>query len=64
MLDFPLELQDEELWFTPIRTFDKFIKEETPMEKTSVLLRTIQICASIYNMASMKTSQEMTADDA
>jgi hypothetical protein len=34
------------------------------MEKLSILLRTINICSSVYTMACLKSSQLMVADDA
>lgn len=51
------------MWIDAIATFDKFCKEETPMEKLHVLLRTIRICSSIFEMASLKADEMMTADD-
>ncbi|CDW80527.1 UNKNOWN [Stylonychia lemnae] len=62
-LDFPEELQDESLWIDAISAFDKFSKEETPMEKLQVVLRTVQICSQVYHMANIKDNKEMTFDE-
>jgi hypothetical protein len=37
------ELHDDALWLDAICTFDKFSKEETPVEKLMVIARTIRI---------------------
>jgi len=37
------ELHDEALWLDAICTFDKFSKEETPVDKLLVVSRTIRI---------------------
>ena len=62
-LDFPEELQDPDLWTDAISIFDKFALAETPLDKLSVLLRTIRVCSSVFQMASVKAGQMMTADD-
>lgn len=62
-LKLPEELQDEELWIDAISSFDKLSKEETPMEKLNVIMRTQMICSEVYHMASLKENREMTADD-
>jgi hypothetical protein len=53
-LGFQQELQDDELWIDAISTFDKLTKEETPLDKLRVILRTVRICSSVFEMASLK----------
>jgi len=51
------------LWEDAINIFDQFIKEETPLDKLQVVLRTMKICSHIYHMASVKDNREMTFDE-
>ena len=37
------ELHDDALWLDAICTFDKFSKEETPVDKLQVISRTLRI---------------------
>lgn len=53
-LGFSDELKDPELWVEAISAFDMFCKEETPMEKLNVLLRTLRICSAVFEMATIK----------
>lgn len=55
-LDIPVELRDDALWLDAICTFDKFSKEETPVEKLMVIARTVRILNQIFHMASSKES--------
>lgn len=57
------ELRDDSLWLDAICTFDKFSKEETPVDKLSVIARTIRILSQIFNMACTKEGCQATADD-
>jgi hypothetical protein len=57
-----VELHDDALWLDAICTFDKFSKEETPVEKLMVIARTIRILHQIFHMARSK-GQGATADD-
>jgi hypothetical protein len=61
-LQFPTELQDEELWIDAISTFDKLSKEETPMEKLNVILRTYTIISEVFHMASLKEGRQMDVE--
>lgn len=62
-LEIKEELQDESLWLDAICTFDKFSKEETPVDKLNVIARTLRILSQVYNMACAKEGQQATADD-
>lgn len=42
-LEIAKELHDETLWQDAISTFDKFSKEETPVEKLNIIARTMRI---------------------
>lgn len=55
-LEFPEELQDEQLWIEPIQIFDKFQAVETPLEKLNILLRTLRLCSQIFQLANHKAS--------
>ena len=57
------ELHDEALWLDAICTFDKFSKEETPVDKLNVIARTLRILAQVFHMACQKDDAQATADD-
>jgi hypothetical protein len=48
------ELHDEALWLDAICTFDKFSKEETPVDKLQVISRTLRIVSQVFHMACIK----------
>lgn len=62
-LQIPVELHDQSLWVDAICTFDKFSKEETPVDKLSVIARTMRILSLVYNMAFTKEGKNVSADD-
>lgn len=57
------ELHDEALWLDAICTFDKFSKEETPVDKLNVIARTLRILAQVFHMASTRDDGQATAED-
>ena len=57
------ELHDDALWLDAICTFDKFSKEETPVDKLQVISRTLRIISQVFHMASTKDDSQATAED-
>lgn len=57
------ELHDEALWLDAICTFDKFSKEETPVDKLMVISRTLNILQQVFHMASISADAQASADD-
>ena len=62
-LNIPEELRDDALWQDAICTFDKFSKEETPVDKLMVIARTMRILNQIFNMASIKEGKQAAAEE-
>ena len=62
-LEISKELYDEALWQDAIGTFDKFCKEETPVEKLNVIARTLRILSQVFHMACAKDGAQATAED-
>ena len=55
-LEIKQDLKDEALWLDAICTFDKFSKEETPVDKLQVISRTLRIISQVFHMACIKDS--------
>jgi hypothetical protein len=51
------------LWLDAICTFDKFSKEETPVDKLMVISRTLNILQQVFHMASISADAHASADD-
>ena len=46
-----------------ICTFDKFSKEETPVDKLQVISRTLRIISQVFHMACIKDNAQAAAED-
>jgi hypothetical protein len=51
------------MWVDAITTFDKLVKEETPLDKLMVISRTINIIREIFGIVSISSGKNIGGVD-